>query len=100
MAHNPVEKNFGAEIDVGLYDQIEDYISTIPKLKKKQLVTAMVNLWLSLPDSIRANLLYAPQNAVNFVSIVEQIVDQRIEAGRKAARKLVEPPQKKRGRKG
>ncbi len=80
MAHSPVEKNFGAEIDLELFDKLEDYISTIPKLKKKQLIMAMGNLWLSLPDNVRANLLYAPQNAVDFVSIVEEIVDRRMDA--------------------
>ena len=66
----------------------------------KYSLAAAVKLWIELPSEIQAKLLNQELEPNSFVALVHQIVDERIEAGRKAARKSLLRPRKKRGRKG
>ena len=53
-----------------------------------------------MPVEVQARLLDQSLETDNFIELIEQIVDERIEAGRKAARKLLGPQRKKPNRKG
>lgn len=66
----------------------------------KYCLAAAVKLWTELPDTVQARLLNQSLDADSFIALVQEIVDERIEAGRKTARKSLEPPRKKRSRKG
>ncbi len=65
----------------------------------KYSLAAAVKLWISLPPEIQAKLLNEELEPNSFIALVRQIVDERIEAGRIAARKSLERPRKKRGQK-
>lgn len=97
-----VEKNFekllSADVDAGLADSFLNQADTRGYKKKRALASA-IKLWTNLPEEIQARLLNQSLDADGLVTIVEQIVDERIEAGRQAARKLLQPQRKKRPRK-
>lgn len=65
----------------------------------KYCLAAAVKLWIELPDTIQARLLNQSLDADSFIALVQEIADERIEAGRKTARKSLEPPRKKRSQK-
>ncbi len=98
MAHKPGEKNFGGEIENPLFDKIETWISAHNNVKKKQLTTAMVELWLALPEEIQVHLLYKPVGSKDFVRIVREIVDERIAKGYQHGEPFVARRQKKKPR--
>ena len=101
MAHSETERNFGADISLELYNRLEANISAMRNPKKKQLVTAMAELWLSLPDALQATLLSASPESTSFLEVVQAIVDDRIAKGYADGRKFVAKRRKsKRSRKG
>jgi len=63
--------------------------------KVKKNLAAAAKLWVELPETMQARLLNQSLDANSFIEIVQQIVEERIEAGRSAARKSLEPPRKK-----
>lgn len=92
-------KSFTVEIDEAIADNFDLQVQARGYLKYRS-IQAAIKLWLDLPVELQARLLDASLNADSLVTIVEQIVDGRIESGRKAARKLLGNQQKKPGRKG
>ena len=78
MARSENEKNFGADVPKELFERIESYICSHYNLKKKQLVIAMTELFLSLPDDLQAIVLNATPESKTFVKIVQRIVDNRL----------------------
>jgi len=99
MSISPNEKMLGAHIDSALVDEFSNQVDE-RGYKSKRCLGAMVKLWLSLPEVVQAKLLNQSLDADSFIELVQGIVDERIEAGRKTARKSLEPPRKKRSRKG
>lgn len=93
------EKMLGAHIDSCLVDEFSKQVDERGQ-KNKRALAAAVRLWLGLPEAIQARLLNQALEANSLVEVVQQIVDQRIQAGRKAAQELAERQRKKRGRKG
>ena len=68
--------------------------------KIKRSLAAAVKLWVELPSDIQGLLLDESLKSDSFIALVHKIVDERIEAGRNAARKLVSRPLKKQAPKG
>ena len=78
MARSENERNLGADVPKELFERIESYICSHYSLKKKQLVIAMTELFLSLPDDLQALVLNASPKSKTFVKLVQRIVDLRI----------------------
>ena len=97
-------KNFGGMLDAELVDR---FVATIPvnsvgepKYKKKHVLEHAMKLWIDLPPEIRNKLVIDEMAADSLIDLVQHIVDQRIEEGRKAGRALVERQKRKPSRKG
>lgn len=93
------EKNLGAMIATDLVDEFTAQVDQ-RGYKIKRALAAAVKLWKDLPEEIQARLLNQSLDSNSLVEIVQEIVEERIDVGRKAARKSLERPRKKRGRKG
>lgn len=55
----------------------------------KYNLEAATRLWVSLPVEIQARLLDKSLSETAFIELINQVVDERIEAGRKAGQALV-----------
>lgn len=89
----------GGHIDAGIVEEFSKQVAE-RGYKNKRCLAAAVKLWLGLPEVVQAKLLNQSLDADKFIALVQEIVDERIEAGQKAARKSLERPRKKRNRKG
>lgn len=89
MSHLKTEKLLGAEVSSELCDRFDDYIASHNDGKKKQVVIVMAELWLSLPEEMQAMLLHAPAKSNNFISIIQKIVDERIQSVLPSAQSVV-----------
>ena len=67
--------------------------------KIKRSLAAAVKLWIELPAEIQIQLLNQNLNTNSFISLVQEIVDERIGKGRKSAQKLLEHQNKRPNRK-
>ena len=97
-------KNFGGMMDAKLVDS---FVATIPlnsvgqpKYKKKHVLAYAMKLWIDLPSEIRNKLIMEELAGDTLIGLIQQILDQRIEEGRKAGQALVGPQKRKPGRKG
>ena len=93
------EKNLGGMMDSNLVEEFTSQVDDRGSKIKRSLVAA-VKLWIELPAEIQALLLNQSLDANSFVSLIQEIVDERINAGRKSARKLLSHQHKKRDKKG
>ena len=55
---------------------------------KNDAAEAAISLWVALPIEAQAKLVAKEADANSLVQLVQEIVDQRIEAGRKAGSRL------------
>lgn len=78
MATSPGEKSFNIDIPEDLYNQVEDFIESHNRPKKKQVGTAMVRLFLRLPADVQVRLVNNIDQDEDLVSIVNLIVDRRM----------------------
>jgi len=98
MAEKKGEKNLGAMVEEGLVDAFTEQVDG-RGYKIKRSLAAAVRLWVDLPEEIQARLLNQTLAANGLVEIVQGIVDERIQAGKKAAQKLAGPRSRKPGQK-
>lgn len=95
------KKAFTVDVDEKVSDDFSVQVDE-RGYKKYRAIQAAVKLWTDLPPEIQIRLLDLSLNADGLVEIVNQILDERIQAGRKmgkyiAARQDKKPPQKGRG---
>lgn len=93
------EKLLSAHVESSLIDQFLGQAEE-RGFKKKRVLAGAVRLWVSLPPEIQAKLLNESLTGDSFLSLVQEIVDERMEAGKQAARALVEHQKRKSTRKG
>ena len=86
-------------MEAGLVDKFTQQVDERGSKIKRSLAAA-IKLWLALPTDIQALLLDEALPSDSFIDLVRKIVDERIEAGRKAGLKLVLPPQRMQSPKG
>ena len=91
-------KYIGGPIPSELKDKIDAQVEECG-WKIGRVVIGMAKLWAELPPSIQARLLSQSLESDSFIELVQQIVDERIEEGRKAAQALVGRQKRKPGRK-
>jgi hypothetical protein len=63
--------------------------------KIKRHLEAAARLWITLPDDVKTKFLDQSLDAATFVGLVQQIVDERIEAGYSAGTKLARSRKRK-----
>jgi hypothetical protein len=56
---------------------------------RNRAVQAAIKFWIELPIELQAKLLDDSLDGSSFIAVVQQIADERIEAGRKAAESFV-----------
>ncbi len=94
MAYKKNEKTLAADIPTGVFRDFEKQRFQRGQIKK-QAITAALNLWISLPEDIQARIINKSLDSNALVELVEQILDQRIEAGQDAGKALAERLNKK-----
>lgn len=99
MAEENFEKLLSADVDSKLADRFLEQADQ-RGYKKKRSLAAAVKLWVELPEVVQARLLNQSLDGDSLVELVQQILDEYIEEGRKAGLKLVERQRKKRTQKG
>lgn len=99
VAQQKNEKMLSADVDSALVDLFLEQADE-RGYKKKRALAAAAKLWVELPQEVQARLIDQSLDTNSFVELVQKIVDERIEAGRRTARKSLERPHKKRGQKG
>ncbi len=92
-------KYIGGPIPSDLKDKIDAQVEECG-WKIGRVVVGMAKLWAGLPLSIQARLVNQSLDSESFIDLVQQIVDQRIEEGRKAGQAIVERQKRKPGPKG
>ena len=92
-------KYIGGPIPSDLKDKIDEQVEECG-WKIGRVVVGMAKLWAGLPPSMQAQLVNQSMDSDSFIELIQQIVDQRIEEGRKAAQALVGRQKRKPGRKG
>ncbi|AQT69981.1 hypothetical protein STSP2_03181 [Anaerohalosphaera lusitana] len=91
MARGPNEKNFGADIEKGLAEQVNAYIDQHGLVRRK-LMTVLLELFMRLPEHVKAMLLHAPAGSEGFEELVRGIVrDELARSGVDAEEKPREP---------
>lgn len=99
MAYRDDRETLSADIDKTVYDKFQAQWKA-RRHQKNGAAEAAIRLWVDLPIEVQARLLAADFDANGLVELVQQILDQRIEAGRKAGLKLAGRPPHKPGQKG
>ncbi len=99
MAYQKDEKTIAADIPIEVFQDFESQRKQRGQVKKTA-VSAAIRLWVSLPEEIQARLLNKSLPETAFIELINQIVDDRIEAGRKVGRALRQGQKQKPGQKG
>ncbi len=78
MAYKKNEKTLAADVKISLLDAFEKQWKSRGQIQKRA-VAAALHLWISLPEDLQARLISQELGENNFLSLVRQIVDERIE---------------------
>ena len=97
MTENNFEKNLGGKMNGDLVDRFTKQVDQRSSKIKRSLAAA-VKLWIELPQEVQSRLLDQSLDANSLIGLVEEIVDERMKAGRAAGSKLLGRPNKKHGR--
>lgn len=83
MAYKEDEKTLSADINISLADTFEKQWKARGQIQKRA-VAAALRLWISLPEDLQARLISQELGESDFLSLVREIVDERIQIIRKA----------------
>lgn len=84
-----MQRNLSGMVPEELFDQFTDQAEH-RGVKVKRSLAAAAKLWIALPPEIQAKLLNQTLDENAFISLVQQVVDDRIAAGRQAGKSLIE----------
>lgn len=90
MATSPGEKSFNIDIPEELYERLEEFIDTHNRPKKKQVGTAIIKLFLRLPEDVQVRLVNDIDNKEDFVSVLNSLIDARISAVMPSVQQVVD----------
>ena len=100
MAYKKDEKTLSADVKISLVDAFEKQWKARGQIQKRA-VAAALRLWISLPEDLQARLISQELGENDFLSLVRQIVDERIQLSRRPVSKNNrKKPAKKARRKG
>jgi len=99
MAYKQDEKTLAADIKTSLVDAFEKQWKARGQVQKRA-VAAALRLWISLPEDLQARLISQELGENDFISLVRQIVDERVALGRQAVSKNIrkKPAKKTKGK--
>lgn len=103
MKKSNIYKENGVNLASKVSPEIADAFRSQARSRRqpiKYALAAAAKLWTELPPEIQARLLDQSLSTDGFITIVRQIADEQIEAGRKAARVLIARHRQKPTRKG
>ena len=89
----PIKKNrktLSVDIDIEFQAQWKSR-----RQQKNGAVESAIRLWVDLPVTVQASIMDSELSANCLVELVQEIVDERIEAGRVAGAKLLERQKRK-----
>ena len=78
MPRSPNERNLSADISSDLFNQVEDFLESHNKVTKRQFITAIVQLFLALPEQSQAMLLFCPPDSKNFRSVINSLTEGKV----------------------
>jgi len=100
MAYKKDEKTLAADVKISLLDAFGKQWKGRGQIQKRA-VAAALRLWISLPEDLQAKLISQELGKNDFLSLVRQIVDERIHLSRRPVSKNNrKKPAKKARRKG
>jgi hypothetical protein len=99
MAYKKDEITLAADVPIALFDEFNEQRTKRNQVKKGAVASA-IKLWISLPEEIQARLLNQSLTETAFIELLNEIVDERIEAGRRAGKALRERLKNRRNQKG
>jgi len=99
MAYKDNRETLSADIDKTVYEKFQTQWKA-RRQQKNGAAEAAIRLWVDLPLEVQGRLLAADLDANGLVELVQEILDHRIEAGRKAGLKLLSRPPHKPSQKG
>ncbi|MCK4959196.1 MAG: hypothetical protein KAT00_07340 [Planctomycetes bacterium] len=94
-----MQRNLSGMVDEPLFERFTEQADA-RGVKVKRAVAAAAKLWVELPPEIQARLLNQSLDESAFIGLVRQIVDDRIEAGRKAGEAIAARHPRKQSPKG
>ena len=94
MAYKDTKETMSVDIDKDVYDAFQVQWKA-RRHYKNDAAEAAIRLWIDLPLEVQAHLIAKDLDANSLIALVREIVDERIEAGRAAGLKLLEPPPQK-----
>lgn len=77
MAYKKDEKTLAADVKTSLLDDFAKQWKARGQIQKRA-VAAALRLWISLPEDLQARLISQELGENDFLSLVRQIVDERI----------------------
>ena len=99
MAYKKDEKTLAADVKISLVETFEKQWKARGQIQKRA-VAAALHLWISLPEDLQAKLISQELGENDFLSLVRQIVDERIDFSRQVVSKDIRKKKaKKAGRK-
>jgi len=93
------QKNLGGMMDAEIVDAFTNQADTRGQIKKSALAAA-VRLWTSLPEEIQARLMNRSLSETAFIELINQMLDTRIQEGRKDGQALARRQKSKQRQKG
>lgn len=89
-----MQRNLSGMVDEPLFERFTEQAEE-RGVKVKRAVAAAAKLWVELPPEVQARLLNQTLDENAFIALVQQIVDERIEEGRKVGEAIaLRHPQK------
>ena len=98
MAYKKGQTTLAADIPDTVFEAFDDQRLERGQVKK-EAVSAAIRLWVSLPDELQGRLLNKTLSETYFVELIHEIVEERIQAGEKTGKALVEHHKHKQARK-
>ena len=86
-------------MDAEIVDAFTNQADTRGQIKKSALAAA-VRLWTSLPEEIQARLMNRSLSETAFIELINQMLDTRIQEGRKDGQALARRQKSKQRQKG
>ncbi len=83
MAYKKDEKTLSADVKISLADEFERQWKARGQIQKRA-VAAALRLWISLPEDLQAKLVSQELGENDFLSLVREIVDERMQFIRQA----------------
>lgn len=101
MAYKKDEKTLSADVKISMADAFEKQWKARGQIQKRA-VAAALRLWISLPEDLQAKLISQELGENDFLSLVRQIVDERIQLSQQARPKTIrkKPAKKSKGKTG